>query len=86
MDSIFPHGNANEEVRWKLKNGKLKVAFEMCSENDPIFPFFFASGHLPYAKSSQLYLQDMLKLKIDMDNESLSKETILQSEEQINFG
>lgn len=32
-----------------------------------MLPFFHASGHLPYAKSAHLYLQDMLKLKEVME-------------------
>lgn len=32
-----------------------------------MLPYFHASGHLNYAKSAQLYLQDMLSLKDDMD-------------------
>ncbi|PZC75227.1 hypothetical protein B5X24_HaOG206534 [Helicoverpa armigera] len=32
-----------------------------------MLPYFHASGHLPYAKSAHLYLQDMLQLKEVMD-------------------
>lgn len=32
-----------------------------------MLPYFHASGHLPYAKSAHLYLQDMLKLEEVME-------------------
>lgn len=32
-----------------------------------MIPFFYSAGHMPYAKSAQLYLQDMHNLKNRMD-------------------
>lgn len=32
-----------------------------------MLPYFYASGHLPYAKSAHLYLQDMLQLEEVID-------------------
>ncbi|KAL4105063.1 hypothetical protein QTP88_020338 [Uroleucon formosanum] len=38
-----------------------------------MLPFFHASGHFLYAKSAYLYLQDMLKLKNNMDEQAFKK-------------
>lgn len=40
-----------------------------------MLPFFHAAGHLPYAKSAQVYLQDMLELPNVMDAEEFKKFT-----------
>lgn len=40
-----------------------------------MLPFFHASGHYLYAKSAHLYLQDMLKLQKNMDQQAFKKFT-----------
>lgn len=40
-----------------------------------MIPYFHASGHFPYAKSAQLYLQDMQELPTKMDPEEFQKFT-----------
>lgn len=38
-----------------------------------MLPFFHVTGHFLYAKSAHLYLQDMLKLKNNVDQRTFKK-------------
>lgn len=38
-----------------------------------MIPLFHASGHFPYAKASQIYLQDMKELQYKMDPTEFKK-------------
>lgn len=40
-----------------------------------MLPFFHASGHFLYAKSAQIYLQSMIKLEMEMDDEEYRRFT-----------
>lgn len=40
-----------------------------------MIPYFHASGHFPYAKSAQMYLQNMQELPTKMDPEEFTKFT-----------
>jgi hypothetical protein len=62
-------------VKYFIRSERLENLDGYLSAIKKCYLFFYTSGHFLYAKSNHLYLQDMLKLKNNMDEQAFKKFT-----------